>query len=37
MKIVNFNALNEIQRTQAAQMLTDELSDGWAALTDAVD
>lgn len=37
MKIVDFNSLNEVQRKQAAQMLTDELSHGWPTFTDAMD
>lgn len=36
MKIVDFNTLREVQRTQAAQMLTDELSDGWPTFADAM-
>ena len=36
MEIVNFDTLNEIQRVQAAQILTDELPDGWPILTDAM-
>ncbi|MCL2030046.1 MAG: GNAT family N-acetyltransferase [Oscillospiraceae bacterium] len=35
MKIVNMQTLNPTQRTQAAQMLTDELPLGWATLADA--
>ena len=37
MEIVNFSTLSETQRRQAAQMLTDELPEGWPALTDAMD
>jgi len=37
MEIVNFSALSETQRIQAAQMLTDELHDGWPTLTDAME
>ncbi|MCL2300216.1 MAG: GNAT family N-acetyltransferase [Firmicutes bacterium] len=37
MEIVNFSTLSESQRTQAAQMLTDELPDGWPALADAME
>ena len=37
MEILNFSALSEAQHTQAAQMLTDELPDGWPTLTDALD
>ena len=37
MKIVNMQTLNEVQRTQAAQMLTDELPLGWANLADALE
>ncbi|MCL2106012.1 MAG: GNAT family N-acetyltransferase [Oscillospiraceae bacterium] len=37
MEIVNFNTLSETQRTQAAQMLTDELPDGWPTLAEAMD
>jgi len=37
MEIVNFGMLSETQVTQAAQMLTDELHDGWPALTDAME
>ena len=37
MEIVNFNTLSETQRTQAAQMLMDELLDGWPTLADAVE
>ena len=35
MKIENMQTLTENQRTQAAQMLTDELPLGWATLADA--
>ena len=35
MKIVSFETLSETQRTQAAQMLTDELPLGWPSLADA--
>jgi len=37
MEILNFSALSETQRTQAAQMLADELPDGWPTLTDALE
>ena len=37
MEIVNMQKLNQVQRTQAAQMLTDELPLGWATLTDALE
>ena len=37
MKIVNMQTLNQVQRTQAAQMLTDELPLGWATLADALE
>lgn len=37
MKIVNMNDLNEHNRTQAAQMLTDQLPKGWATLEDAIE
>ena len=37
MEIVNMQTLNQKQRTQAAQMLTDELPLGWAELTDALE
>ena len=37
MEIVNFDALNETQLTQAAQMMTDELPEGWPALADAME
>jgi len=36
MKIKNMRTLNEKQRTQAAQILTDELPLGWATLADAM-
>jgi len=36
MEIVDFSMLSETQITQAAQMLTDELHDGWPALTNAM-
>ncbi len=35
MKIVRFDTLNNFQRRQAAQMLTDEIPEGWATLFDA--
>ena len=35
MKIVKFDILNDSQRTQAAQMLTDEIPEGWATLSHA--
>ncbi len=35
MEIVNTQTLNQTQRTQAAQMLTDELPIGWPTLADA--
>ena len=35
MKIVKFDKLNNFQRTQAAQMLTDEIPEGWETLFDA--
>ena len=37
MEIVNMQTLNQSHRTQAAQMLTDELPLGWATLTDALE
>ena len=37
MTIVNMQTLNQEQRTQAAQMLTDELPLGWATLADALE
>ena len=37
MEIVNMQTLNQTQRTQAAQMLTDELPLGWATLADALE
>ena len=37
MEIVNMQTLNESQRTQAAQMLTDELPLGWETLADALE
>ena len=37
MEIVNMQTLNQTQRTQAAQMLTDELPLGWASLTEALE
>jgi len=37
MQIVNMNTLSEAQRTQVAQMLTDELPLGWATLTEAME
>lgn len=37
MEIVNMQTLNQQQRTQAAQMLTDELPLGWATLADALE
>ena len=37
MKIINMRTLNHAQRTQAAQMLTDELPLGWANLADALE
>ena len=37
MKIVDMTTLDTAQHTQAAQMLTDELPLGWAALSDAMD
>ena len=37
MKIVNMQTLNEAQRIQAAQMLTDELPLGWATLAEAME
>ena len=37
MKIVNMQTLNETQRIQAAQMLTDELPLGWETLDDALE
>ena len=36
MEIVNFSTLNDTQRLQAAQMLTDEISEGWESLSDAM-
>ena len=36
MEIVNFSTLSQAQRTQAAQMLTDELPLGWPTLADAM-
>ena len=35
MEIVKFNTLNNFQRTQAAQILTDEIPEGWETLSDA--
>ena len=35
MEIVNMQTLNQEQRTQAAQMLTDEIPLGWSTLADA--
>ena len=35
MEIVNMQTLNQAQRTQAAQMLTDEIPLGWPTLSDA--
>ena len=35
MKIVKFNTLNDSQRTQAAQIMTDEVPEGWPTLCDA--
>jgi aminoglycoside 6'-N-acetyltransferase I len=35
MEIVNMQTLNQAQRTQAAQMLTDEIPLGWTTLADA--
>ena len=37
MKIINMQTLNQAQRAQAAQMLTDELPLGWATLADALE
>ena len=37
MEIVNMQILNQTQREQAAQMLTDELPLGWATLADALE
>ena len=37
MEIVKMQTLNQLQRTQAAQMLTDELPHGWATLADALE
>jgi len=37
MEIVNMNTLNESQRKQAAQMLSDELPMGWPTLAEAID
>lgn len=37
MEITVFDMLNETQRIKAAQMLTDELPDGWPSLADAMD
>ena len=37
MEIVNMQTLNQTQRTQAAQMLTDELPLGWATLDEALE
>jgi aminoglycoside 6'-N-acetyltransferase I len=34
MEVVNMRTLNQVQRTQAAQMLTDELPLGWPTLAD---
>jgi len=36
MEIVNMQTLNQTQRTQAAQMLTDELPLGWPTLAEAI-
>ena len=36
MEIVNFNTLNDTQCLQAAQMLTDEIPEGWESLSDAL-
>ena len=36
MTIVDMKTLTDVQRTQAAQMLTDELPQGWATLADAL-
>ncbi len=36
MEIINMNKLNDMQLTQAAQMLTDELPLGWPTLTEAM-
>jgi len=37
MEIINFKKLNKTQLAQAAQMLTDELPQGWTAIADAVE
>jgi aminoglycoside 6'-N-acetyltransferase I len=37
MDIINFDKLNKIQLTQAAQILTNEVPQGWASLSDAED
>ena len=37
MKIINMQTLNQQQRIQAAQMLTDELPQGWASLAEAME
>ncbi|MCL2199371.1 MAG: GNAT family N-acetyltransferase [Defluviitaleaceae bacterium] len=37
MEIVNMDTLNEAQLKQAAQMLTDEIPDGWETLADAME
>ena len=37
MELKNFNTLTKTQHTQAAQILTDEVPQGWAALADAIE
>jgi len=37
MEIVNMNTLDDVQLTQAAQMLTDEIPLGWPTFADALD